>query len=33
MKKTLNEKNIIELLTFEKIINNDVNKTSNNIFQ
>ena len=33
MNKTLNEKDIIELLTFKKRINNDVNKTSNNIFQ
>ena len=33
MKKALNEKDIIELLTFRKKINNDVNKTSNNIFQ
>ena len=33
IKKTLNEKNIIELLTFKRRINNDINKTSNNIFQ
>ena len=33
MKKTLNKKDIIELLTFRKKINNDVNKTSNNILQ
>ena len=33
IKKTLNEENIIELLTFREKINNDVNETSNNIFQ
>ena len=33
MRKTLNEKNIIEFLTFKKRIYNDVNETSNNIFQ
>ena len=33
IKKALNEKDIIELLTFKEKINNDVNKTSNNIFQ
>ena len=33
MKKTLNEKGIIELLTFRERINNDVNETLNNIFQ
>ena len=33
MKKTLSEKNIIELFTFKKKIDDDVNKTSNNIFQ
>ena len=33
MKKTLSEKDIIELLTFKERINNDVNKTSNSIFQ
>ena len=33
IKKTLSEKDIIELLTFKKKINNDVNETSNNIFQ
>ena len=33
IKKTLNEENIIKLLTFRERINNDVNETSNNIFQ
>ena len=33
MKKTLNEKDIIELLIFRERINNDVNEISNNIFQ
>ena len=33
MKKTLSEEDIIELLTFKKKINSDVNETSNNIFQ
>ena len=33
MKKTLSEKDIIEFLTFREKINNDVNETSNNIFQ
>ena len=33
MKKTLSEKGIIELLTFREKIDNDINKTSNNIFQ
>ena len=33
MRKTLNEENIIKLLTFKKRINNNVNETSNNILQ
>ena len=33
MKKALNEKDIIELFTFRERIDNDVNETSNNIFQ
>ena len=33
IRKTLNEENIIELLTFKRKINNNVNKTSNSIFQ
>ena len=33
MKKTLNKKDKFELLIFKKRINNDVNKSLNNIFQ
>ena len=33
MKKTLNKEDIIEFLTFKEKINDDVNETSNNIFQ
>ena len=33
MKKTLSEEDIIELLTFKEKIDDDVNETSNNIFQ
>ena len=33
MKKTLNKKDIIELLTFRERINNDINEMSNNILQ
>ena len=33
MKKTLSEEDIIELLTFRKKINNDVNEMSNSILQ
>ena len=33
IKKTLNEEDIIELLTFREKIDNDVNEMSNNIFQ
>ena len=33
MRKALSEENIIEFLTFKKKICDDVNKTSNNIFQ
>ena len=33
IKKTLSEKNIIEFLIFKERIDNDVNETSNNIFQ
>ena len=33
MRKTLNEENIIELLTFKKRIDNGVNETSSSIFQ
>ena len=33
IKKTLNKKDIIKLLSFRRRINNDVNKTSNNILE
>ena len=33
IKKTLSEEDIIKLFTFKEKINNDVNETSNNIFQ
>ena len=33
IKKTLSEEDIIKLLTFKEKINNDVNETSNSIFQ